>query len=78
VPSRIRFFGAVGVFQALLAVLLIRAEPCGNRPDHLAVLMLTAFVHAGVTGITRDLGFFSMAQLIDWRHIRRRADQAMH
>lgn len=51
--------------QALLAVLLIRAGPRGDRPDRFAVLMLRPFVHAGVTGITRDVSFFAVRQLID-------------
>lgn len=67
--------------QTLFCVLFIAAWPGGNRPGHLAILMLGTFVHAGVTGVATHLSFLTVQQLIDLRHvrhIRHRAHQAMH
>ena len=67
--------------QTLFSVLFIAAWPGGNRPDHPTILMLGTLVHAGVTGIARDVSFLAMQQLIDLshvRHIRRRTHYAMH
>ena len=67
--------------QTLFSVLFIVAGTRGNRPNHLATLMLRALVHAGVTGIAADVSFLAMPQLIDLshvRHIRRGAHQAAH
>jgi len=67
--------------QTLFSVLFVAAGARRNRPDHLAILMLRALVHAGVTGITRHVRLLAMQQLIDLRHVRhigRRAHQAMN
>jgi len=45
-------------------MLLIAAWARGNRPDHLAILLLGTRVHAGVTGIARYVNFLAMQQLI--------------
>jgi len=67
--------------QTFFSVLfIIAAWTRGNRPDHLAILMLGSLVHAGVTCVAADISFLAVQQLIDLRHVRhigRRAHQAM-
>lgn len=78
---RVFDFAAHATDQALFCMLLIAAGSRCDRPDHLAMLMLRTLLHAGVTGIARDVSFLAMQQLIDLshvRHIRRRTHYAMH
>ena len=53
--------------QTLFCVLFIAAWSGGNRPDHLAILMLWTFVHAGVTGVATHGSFLTVQQLTDLR-----------
>lgn len=56
--------------QTLFCVLFIAAWSGGNRPDHLAILMLGTFVQDGVTGVATHVSFLTVQQLIDLRHVR--------